>query len=212
MARPTPVLPDVGSTITLSGPRMPRRSASSTMESPMRSLMLPPGFARSAFIHTSTRASKSRLRRMCGVPPIVSRIELAFMAHSLLPAAGRGSVLAARDRVGELLLGHLRAPVDAERLGARVELLLGVPRHVDAAVRGLRPVARGGAALRRLRVRRALLVLELPVVATLLGDVLDRGPRRPVRARLRVVGLVRAVERLRVGALDLLRGTLERPR
>ena len=57
-----------------------------------------------------------------------------------------------------------------------------------------------------------VLVLGLPVVADLLGDVLDRRPRRAVRALLGVVLLVRGVERLGVGVLDLLVGALERPR
>ena len=42
----------------------------------MRSLMLPPGFWRSSFIHTSTRSPKRRLMRTCGVLPIVSRMLL----------------------------------------------------------------------------------------------------------------------------------------
>ena len=52
--------------IVLPWPSSPRRSASSTIESPMRSLIEPPGFARSAFIHTSTRgrSAKRRLMRM----------------------------------------------------------------------------------------------------------------------------------------------------
>src|SRR5213076_644929 len=117
-----------------------------------------------------------------------------------------------RDRPRELLLAHLRAPLDAEPLGALVELLLGVALCVDAAVGLLRVLAGGPAALLGLRVRGALLVLELPVVAALLGDVLDRGVRRPVGALLGVVLLVRAVERLLVGPLDLLRRPLDRVR
>jgi hypothetical protein len=48
MASPMPVLPDVGSMITLSFVSTPRRSASSIIARPMRSLMLPPGLARSS--------------------------------------------------------------------------------------------------------------------------------------------------------------------
>jgi hypothetical protein len=74
------VLPDVGSTIVLPGPITPRRSASSIIESPMRSLIEPPGFARSAFIQTSTcgRSANRRLMRMWGVSPMVSRMLAAF--------------------------------------------------------------------------------------------------------------------------------------
>ena len=78
MARPMPVLPEVGSMMTLSFPSTPRRSASSIMERPIRSLMLPPGLARSSFIQTS-RLGKRRLRRTWGVLPMVSRMLLARM-------------------------------------------------------------------------------------------------------------------------------------
>src|SRR5664280_1551789 len=82
MARPIPVLPEVGSMTTEPGPRMPRRSASSVMESAIRSLMLAPGLARSSLTQTSTRGSKSRLIRRCGVSPIVARIVSAFIERS----------------------------------------------------------------------------------------------------------------------------------
>src|SRR4051812_25182069 len=126
--------------------------------------------------------------------------------------ADHRSVLLAGDGVGELTLGHAGAALDAERLRALVELFFGVALGVDATVGLLRPVARRGAALLGLRVARAVLVLLLPVVADLLGDVLDRRPRGPVRALLGVVLLVAGVERLLVGVADLLRRALERPR
>src|SRR5215207_9786812 len=91
-----------------------------------------------------------------------------------------------------------------------VELLLRVALDVHAAVRPLRPVARGHPTLLGLRVRRALLVLGLPVVADLLERVLDGRPRGLVRAGLAVVGLLGRVERLRVRALGLRGGALER--
>src|SRR4051795_10145433 len=112
--------------------------------------------------------------------PIVAAVS-AMVTLRLRCRIGRpGSVLLARDRVRELLLVHVGAAVDAELLGAVVELLLGVALNVDSAARRLRPVARGLAALGGLRVRRSLLVLELPVVALLLGDVLDRRERGAV--------------------------------
>src|SRR3954447_15119145 len=144
--------------------------------------------------------------------PIVAAVSAIVTLRLRSRIACAGSVLLARDRVGELLLVHVRAALDAELLGAVVELLLGVALGVDAAARPLRPVARGLAALGGLRVRRALLVLELPVVALLLGDVLDRRERGAVRALLGVVLLVRAVERLLVGALDLAGRALQRAR
>jgi hypothetical protein len=60
MASPNPVFPEVGSMITLPGVSTPRRSASSIMDSAMRSLMLPAGLLRSSFIQTSQRSPKSR--------------------------------------------------------------------------------------------------------------------------------------------------------
>jgi hypothetical protein len=53
MASPIPVLPDVGSTIVPPFFSTPRRSASSIIAMPMRSLIDPPGFARSSLSHTS---------------------------------------------------------------------------------------------------------------------------------------------------------------
>src|SRR3954452_17807933 len=115
------------------------------------------------------------------------------------------------QRLGELGLAHVRAPVDARLLGVLVELLLGLV-GVHAAVGLLGPLARRAAALLGLRVRGSLLVLELPVVALLLGDVLDRGVRRAVGALLAVVLLLGAVERLGVGPLDLLGRARDRAR
>src|SRR4051812_35761841 len=107
-------------------------------------------------------------------------------------AMTRPSVLLLGDRIRQFVLGHVRAPVDVELLGALVELLLGVALRIDASVGALGPVAGVRAALRGLRVRRPLLVLELPVVALLLGDVLDRRERGAVCALLGVVLLVGA--------------------
>src|SRR5665213_2916894 len=88
MARPIPVLPDVGSTIVPPGFSAPDLSASSIIESAIRSLIEPPGLARSDFTQTSA-SPNSRLIRMCGVPPMVSRILAARMFF--LPIRGDGS-------------------------------------------------------------------------------------------------------------------------
>ena len=45
----------------------------------MRSLIEPPGFARSDLIQTLAAAPNRRLTRMCGVLPMVSRMLAAFM-------------------------------------------------------------------------------------------------------------------------------------
>src|SRR4051812_24506766 len=136
-----------------------------------------------------------------GAPPSARlRARFARLALGVLP-----------QRLGELGLAHVRAALDARLLGVLVELLLGLV-GVHAAVGLLGPLARRAAALLGLRVRGSLLVLELPVVALLLGDVLDRGVRRAVGALLAVVLLLGAVERLGVGPLDLLGRARDRAR
>src|SRR5215208_2373936 len=74
-------------------------------------------------------------------------------------------------------------PVDAGPLRVLIELTLRLVR-VHAAVRLATALASEAAAARGLLVRWPRLVLQLPVVALLLGDVLDGGPRGPVRALL----------------------------
>src|SRR5512132_858718 len=87
-ASPTPVLPDVGSITTLPFFRIPRLSASSIIDRAIRSLMLPPGFARSSFIQTSTFLPKRLLIRTSGVPPIVSKMFVAFTETSCCCRSG----------------------------------------------------------------------------------------------------------------------------
>src|SRR5262245_25436000 len=79
MASPMPVLPLVGSTITPPGFSLPDASASSTIDRAMRSLIDAPGLDRSDLIHTSAPWPNSRLIRMCGVLPMVSRMLAAFI-------------------------------------------------------------------------------------------------------------------------------------
>jgi hypothetical protein len=76
------------------------------------------------------------------------------------------------QRLRELGLAHVGAALDAGSLGVVVEGVRGLG-GVDAAV-GL-PVAltRGAPAEGGLRIRGTLFVLELPVVAALLGNVLE---------------------------------------
>src|SRR5690606_37611963 len=87
MASPIPVLPEVGSTIVPPGSSTPLRSASSTIDRAILSLMEPPGLARSDLIQTSWSLPNRRLMRTCGVLPIVSRIEFAFIR--VLQSMGR---------------------------------------------------------------------------------------------------------------------------
>src|ERR1700691_2615172 len=78
MARPTPVLPLVGSTMTPPGVKSPSRSAASIIVSAGRSFELPPGVIDSSFTRTSTPwGVRSRLKRTSGVSPIRSSREFA---------------------------------------------------------------------------------------------------------------------------------------
>src|SRR5437588_328587 len=58
MARPTPVFPDVGSTIVPPGRSFPSRSAASIIDRAMRSFTLPPGF-----MNSSLATSRQRIPR-----------------------------------------------------------------------------------------------------------------------------------------------------
>ena len=94
----------------------------------------------------------------------VESLDTCMSAAGLRPVGsgnlcGPGSATGARglplgvllERLGELLLAHVRAALDAGLLGVVVELLLGLVR-VDAAVRALGVVAGGAAGLLGLRV------------------------------------------------------------
>src|SRR5689334_8534293 len=73
IARPTPVLPDVGSTIVPPGRRCPSRSAASIIARPIRSFTEPPGFRYSSFARIVPGTSREiRSRRTIGVPPTSS--------------------------------------------------------------------------------------------------------------------------------------------
>ena len=73
-ARPTPVFPDVASTINPPGLRRPSRSAASIIAKPMRSFTDPPGLKNSALAYTGVRIPRATLLiRISGVQPIVSR-------------------------------------------------------------------------------------------------------------------------------------------
>src|SRR5215472_4856170 len=70
IARPTPVFPEVGSTIVPPGRSFPSRSAASIIASPIRSLFDPPGFMNSSFARIVPGTSRDmRSRRTIGVKP-----------------------------------------------------------------------------------------------------------------------------------------------
>src|SRR5581483_1761895 len=104
MARPMPVLPLVGSTRVSPGLMVPRRSASSTMASAMRSLTEPPGLSDSILATTSAAPSGTTwLSRTIGVPPITSRTLFAMPCCLLISddvtAAGLTDTTVARGQV-----------------------------------------------------------------------------------------------------------------
>src|SRR3954451_5578180 len=73
-ASPTPVFPDVGSTIVPPGFSLPSRSAASIIASPIRSLLEPPGFMYSSFASSIAGSpAERRARRTIGVFPTSSR-------------------------------------------------------------------------------------------------------------------------------------------
>src|SRR5690606_5552325 len=78
-ARPTPVLPEVGSTIVPPGRRSPRSSASSIIFTAMRSLTEPPGFMYSILASTvALIPSVTEFRRTRGVWPTRSTMCSAY--------------------------------------------------------------------------------------------------------------------------------------
>src|SRR5438477_11610625 len=74
IARPTPVLPEVGSTIVPPGRSFPSRSACSIIGRPIRSFTEPPGFRYSSLARISPPpGGESFGRRTIGLPPTISR-------------------------------------------------------------------------------------------------------------------------------------------
>src|SRR3954451_4428711 len=75
IARPTPVLPEVGSTIVPPGRSFPSRSAASIIGSPIRSFTEPPGFRYSSFARIAAPpGGESFWSRTMGVAPTSSRM------------------------------------------------------------------------------------------------------------------------------------------
>src|SRR2546425_1316940 len=91
MARPTPVLPLVASTMRPPGLSRPSRSAASIIATPMRSLTEPPGLKNSALAQIGVlRPTDTRFSRMSGVQPIVSRTLAYALAWGGRSAAATG--------------------------------------------------------------------------------------------------------------------------
>src|SRR6266581_7665566 len=83
IASPTPVLPEVGSTIVPPGCSFPSRSAASIIGSPIRSFTEPPGFRYSSLARIcAPPRGLSLSRRTTGVRPTSSRMVGYFAAIS----------------------------------------------------------------------------------------------------------------------------------
>src|ERR1700744_4602320 len=82
-ARPTPVLPEVGSTMVPPGLSSPSASAASIIFTAIRSLELPPGLRYSTFATTvPAPAGTTEFRRTSGVPPMRSLMCCAIRMRS----------------------------------------------------------------------------------------------------------------------------------
>src|SRR5687768_17171321 len=127
IARPVPVLPEVGSTIVPPGLSRPSASAASTIRIATRSLIEPPGLKYSTLATTwGVSPAAMRERRTSGVSPTVSRIDSLMSAgaamRSTYQRAARGPDLpvgqrdaarqARRDPVGLVRAAVLRRPAD----------------------------------------------------------------------------------------------------
>src|SRR3989344_4925067 len=93
-----PVLPLVGSMMVPPGLSAPDFSASSTIDSAMRSLMEPPGLLRSDFTHTLAAGPNRRLMRTWGVLPMACRMLSTFMASPVSGKEGGGSKPALKNK------------------------------------------------------------------------------------------------------------------
>src|SRR5687768_11863286 len=126
-----PVLPLVGSTMTVSRSTRPARSPASIMARPMRSFTLASGLKNSHLASTvACSRGTSRLMRTSGVPPIVSVMSLKMRPWGLRGMSVRLSVrefgrIEGADRDDE-------RHVDDLQLAGRdddVDALDGVPRY-----------------------------------------------------------------------------------
>src|SRR5579863_9772516 len=104
MARPTPVFPEVGSTIVPPGRSFPSRSAASIIGNPMRSFTEPPGFRYSSLARISAPPGGLSLSsRMMGVAPTSSR-----MVGYRSDTGGNLACRQRRARLDDLRVAHER--------------------------------------------------------------------------------------------------------
>src|SRR5688572_29411610 len=122
MARPTPVLPLVPSTMVPPRFRRPSRSAASIIARPIRSLTEPPGLKNSAFTQIGVRAESSTRRNLIiGVQPMVSRTFSYGLRLRML------SLIAVGSSAAHLHAIHLEAD---RKLGPHLDRMIAAPpRH-----------------------------------------------------------------------------------
>src|SRR6266480_3184882 len=117
IASPTPVLPEVASTIRPPGLRRPSRSAASIIATPMRSFTEPPGLKNSALAYTGVRIPcVTRFSRTSGVQPIVSRmLSYGLVWDGIRIPLGR----AVRDGACRVQRSRDRVPLRRRRIAPR---------------------------------------------------------------------------------------------
>src|SRR3954463_11760625 len=127
IARPVPVLPEVGSTIVPPGRRRPSASAASTIRIATRSLIEPPGLKYSTLATTcGVSPAAMRDRRTSGVSPTVSRMESLMSA-----GAAMRPTLSGRAGSPDLPVGHRRDPGQAGAEAVRLVRLAVQRRRAD---------------------------------------------------------------------------------
>src|SRR5688500_3991828 len=148
IASPTPVFPEVGSTIVPPGRSFPSRSAASIIAIPIRSLFEPPGFRYSSFASSVGATSRAiRSSRTIGVLPTRSRSvgysrAIGGSLRNSRAATGHGRGLDDRRRrlpVDDEAVEHLLQVLDVAHVELHEEAVLaGDPMALD----DLRSVAR----------------------------------------------------------------------
>ena len=103
MASAMPVLPLVGSTMTVSGPISPASWAASIIATPMRSLTELAGLKNSSLAATSAPAPSVTFRiRTSGVWPTSSVMSFAMRMWLILPLSAGAGQIGSRMRCGTL--------------------------------------------------------------------------------------------------------------
>ena len=189
MARPVPVLPDVGSTMVPPGLSLPSRSAASMSATATRSLIEPPGLSASTLATIcGVRPAPRRDRRTSGVSPMASRIESlmstveAVVGGAHAPQCGIHAASSRNDRRSFDALRDLAA--DSSALSAT---MAAVPNDgLDDVDRRLLELLAADARISNARLAAAVGVAPSTALARVRALRDARGhPRLPRRGRPR---------------------------